>query len=71
MSGKNLRKFKRVPYTKKVIINDAVLVKGIDLSMGGLYVHTGRSFPAKNVVTVAFSLSSEKITAKARVEHNQ
>ncbi len=71
MSGKDLRRHKRVPYTLDVLINNAVLVKGIDLSIGGLYVHTGRSFPAKSIVTVTFPLGMNKITIKARVQHNQ
>ncbi|MBE9502761.1 MAG: response regulator [Proteobacteria bacterium] len=65
------RKYKRVPFTVDVLINNAVLVKGIDISKSGLYVHTGRSFPAGNIVDVTLPINALKISVKAKVQHNQ
>ena len=69
--GMENRKHKRVSFTVDVLINNAVLVKGIDISKSGLYVHTGRSFPAGNVVDVTLPINARKINVKAKVQHNQ
>lgn len=69
--GVENRKHKRIPFTVDVLINNAVLVRGIDISSTGLYVHTGRSFPPGSLVDVTFPLNATKISLRAKVQHNQ
>jgi CheY-like chemotaxis protein len=69
--GKERRVYKRVPFTENVLINNAIMVKAIDISEGGLYLHTGRSFNPGTVVDVTIPLRGKKITVKAIIQHNQ
>ena len=59
----------RYPFTGNILINSEIMVKGIDISMGGIYVYTGRSFDRGRLVDV--TIPDFKFTAKARVQHNQ
>ncbi|MBI5674397.1 MAG: response regulator [Nitrospirae bacterium] len=68
---KELRKHKRIPFLKDIIINNKILVKGIDISEEGLYVHTGRSFTPGNIVDVTLPIKDITITVKANIQHNQ
>jgi CheY-like chemotaxis protein len=61
----------RVPYEEYVVINGSLRVRAIDISEGGLYLHTGRSCPAGSIVLVEFPLSHEKLTVKAVVRFCQ
>jgi predicted Zn finger-like uncharacterized protein len=70
-SGKENRQYRRIPYAVDVLINKAVLMKAIDISQGGLYVHTGRSFAPGSVVDVELPLGTRKISVRGRVQHNQ
>ncbi|HLB24869.1 MAG TPA: response regulator [Nitrospirota bacterium] len=65
------RKFQRVPFTGDVLINDAILAKGIDISEGGLYVHTGRSFPLDSFLRVKVTLLTRELNLVARVRSCQ
>jgi PleD family two-component response regulator len=69
--GRERRIYKRIPFNVDVLINNAILVKGIDISMGGLYVHTGRSFRPGDIVDVTFPLNGQKLMVKAEIQHNQ
>jgi CheY-like chemotaxis protein len=69
--GTEHREANRVPFTADVVVNGAVRLKGIDLGIGGLYVHTGGSFPVGRRVTVTFPLGRREITATASVQHSQ
>ncbi len=44
---------------------------GLDLSEGGLYVHTGRSIRPGTEVTVSLPLETETVNLKARVQHSE
>lgn len=59
----------RYPFPHNLLINQKIMVKGIDISYGGLYVNTGRSFEVGRIVEVSFP--EYKLTLKARVQHNQ
>lgn len=65
------RKYKRVPFKKKVLVDNAILVEGIDLSEGGLFVHTGRSFIVGSTVQVALPMQAGELIVEATVQHNQ
>jgi PleD family two-component response regulator len=69
--GRERRIHKRVPFTVDILINNAIMVKGIDISIGGLYVHTGRSFRPGDIVDVTIPLNDQKITVRAEIQHNQ
>ena len=59
----------RYPFTGNILLNKQIMVKGIDVSMGGLYVYTGRSFARGMIVDVL--VPDYNFIAKARVQHNQ
>ena len=61
------RSAKRVPYKFDVVLNDAILVKGIDISEGGMYVHTGRSIPVGSLVRVKFMVQGKRVELEAEV----
>ena len=65
------RVLKRVPFVRDVIINGSMKVRAVDLSEGGLYVHTGRSNLTGQVVEVRIPLEGEYITVRAKVVHKQ
>lgn len=65
------RKQKRINFAVDVLINDTIMVKGIDLSEGGMYVHTGRLFPIGSEVDVLISIKGKNIRIKAKVQHAQ
>ncbi|MGC2423015.1 MAG: response regulator [Nitrospirota bacterium] len=61
------RVFKRAPYTGEILINGSARFNGIDISEGGLYVHTGRNFMVGDVVKVAFPISGRDLELAAEV----
>ena len=66
-----LRTHKRAPFLKDILIDDKILLRAIDISEGGLYVHTGRSFIPGNIVDITLPLKDIKLTVKANIQHNQ
>lgn len=66
----NRRKEKRVPHKEYVFINGVLRAKAIDISEGGIYVHTGRSFKERTEVYVTFILKYVEIEAKAVVRYS-
>jgi len=62
---------KRIPFTQQILINNSIMVNGINISEGGLYVHTGRMFPAGSIVDVSIPFGTKQINFKARVQHCQ
>jgi len=65
------RKQKRVILQRPVLINKGIKVMGLDLSEGGIYVHTGRHFSPGSIVDVKLPLGQTNIELKARVRHSQ
>lgn len=61
----------RIPYTEFVLVNRQLRARGIDLSEGGLYLHTGRSFPDGSLVEVTFSVAHMPYTVTARVQFHR
>jgi CheY-like chemotaxis protein len=61
----------RIRFQENITINGTIMVKGIDISEGGLYVHTGRSFLHGSVVSISFPLINRELTVDAKVQHNQ
>lgn len=71
MNGRERRRYKRIPFHEEILIDGIMHFKGIDISEGGLYVYTGRSFHEGRIVEVTLPAKDDKITVKARVQHNQ
>ena len=69
--GQEKRKQKRVVLRREVVINNSLRVMGLDLSEGGLYVHTGRSFLPGSTVNVSIPLAGITVNTKARIQHTQ
>jgi two-component system chemotaxis response regulator CheY len=69
--GQEQRRFQRVILKKEVLINGSIRAQGLDLSIGGMYVHTGRSFPIGDEITVTLPLVDKFISIKARVQNFQ
>ena len=65
------RKHKRVILKRPVTINSSLSLMGLDLSEGGIYIHTGRSFPAGLSVDLMLPLDKGTIRTKAVVQHTQ
>lgn len=64
------RKSKRVPYEVNVLIGNKIMVRGIDLSENGVFLHTGRSFKTGSIVEFIMPMRGQWLTVKARVKHN-
>ncbi len=65
------RKQKRIPFTQQILINNSIMLNAIDISEGGVYVHTDRIFPSGNILNVSISMGVQKLNLKARVQHCQ
>lgn len=65
---KDRRLYKRVPFRFDVVLNESILVKGIDISEGGMYVYTGRSIPVASRVQVKFILLGRRVELDAEVK---
>lgn len=71
MNGEDHRKQKRIPFAEDILVDGTMLFKSIDISEGGLYVYTGRSFEGNRVVNVTLTFKDKKFTLAAKVMHNQ
>lgn len=65
------RQRKRVPFAKDILINGEIMVRAIDISEGGLYVHTGRSNITGRIVEVDIPYRGGNLRVNAMVQHNQ
>lgn len=67
----NDRRNRRISLSKDIIIND--IIKGciLDISEGGLYIHTQAEFIPKAVLNLNFSIDNTPIKAKGFVQHIQ
>jgi CheY-like chemotaxis protein len=65
------RKQKRVVLRQVVTIDGCIKAVGLDLSSGGLYIHTGRHFPVGTTVSITLHLFGDAMSARARVQHSK
>lgn len=65
------RRHKRVILKRPVTINNSLSLMGLDLSEGGIYVHTGRSFPVGLTLDLQLPLDKGVVKTKAVVRHAQ
>lgn len=68
---RNVRQMKRVPFTKDILIDGRLMVKGIDISEGGIYVHTGRSHMPGSIVDVEIPCEGETLKVRAKVSRSE
>jgi len=68
----NLRKFKRVKFKKKVLVDNQIMVEALDISENGLFLHTGRSFDDDSIVEVGIPTlpGNFDLKVQAKVQHN-
>ena len=66
------RREKRVKFKKKVLVNNQIMVEALDISEGGLFLHTGRSFEDGAVVDVGIPSQPGcfDLVVQATVRHN-
>ena len=69
LDKKDKRISKRYPFKEEILINGSTVFKSIDISEGGIYIYTGRSFERNTIVDVTFM--KNKFTVKAIIRHNQ
>ena len=69
--GIEQRKQKRVILRRHVLINNLIKAMGLDLSEGGIYIHTGRNFPQGSNISLSVPLGNMPFTVKGRVQHAQ
>ena len=65
------RRYKRVILKKEVLINGSIRAQGLDLSVGGMYAHTGRTFGLGDPVTVTLPLNGNFISVRGKVQNSQ
>ena len=68
----SLRKFKRVKFKKKVLVDNQIMVEALDISENGLFLHTGRSFDDDSIVEVGIPTlpGNFDLKVQAKVQHN-
>ncbi|MBI3376774.1 MAG: response regulator [Nitrospirae bacterium] len=69
--GTENRKQKRIPFNQHVLINNSIMLNTVDISEGGVYVHTDRMFQVGSTLDISVSIGSHKVDLKAHVEHCQ
>jgi CheY-like chemotaxis protein len=69
LDKKERRENNRYSFKERILINGSIVFKSVDISEGGLYIYTGRSFERNTIVDVRFM--RQKFTVKARIQHNQ
>lgn len=65
------RRYKRVILKKEVLINGSIRAQGLDLSVGGMYANTGRTFALGDQITVTLPLNEDFINIRGRVQNMQ
>ncbi|MDA8086044.1 MAG: response regulator [Nitrospiraceae bacterium] len=69
--GIEKRKKPRMILRRQVVLNKVISAMGLDLSEGGIYIHTGRHFPAGNMIDVSLPLDGGTLNVAARVQHSK
>ncbi len=65
------RKKERIPFNKEIIINGNIKVNAIDISIGGIYLHTTHAFKRGELVKLTLPFKEESIDVAAKVKHTQ
>lgn len=65
------RKVERILIRKDVIINGVLKAQAIDMSEGGMYIHTEGDFITGTILELSFDIDNRPIKIKAKVQHAQ
>ncbi len=65
------RKEERVLTKRDVIINDSIKAYALDISEGGMYIHTQAEFIRGAILELKFDVVDGPIKVKAKVQHTQ
>src|SRR4030042_4405559 len=65
------RKVERVLIKKDVLINERLKAHALDISEGGMYIHTEADFNPGSVIELRFDVDDEPVKVKARIQHVQ
>ncbi|UCE79973.1 MAG: PilZ domain-containing protein [Nitrospiraceae bacterium] len=68
-TSRRKRVHKRIPCNLDVQIENTPVSKVLDLSEGGVYVHTDREFEPGSIVRVTLNVNTKKLDIHARVKH--
>lgn len=63
------RRKARVGYGEKVLINKSLPVKAVDISEGGMFLQSGRTFRVSDLVSVQFPILNVPVTTDAVVRY--
>lgn len=69
--GIELRRQERIYFNKQITINETIKVTAIDISTGGLYVHTPQTLKSGIIVDLSIPFKDKTIKIKAKVKHVQ
>ncbi len=61
----------RIPFNWEVVINGTIPAKAIDISKGGLYIHTAHPFKVGDIIDISLPFKDETLTVKAKIKHKQ
>jgi len=67
LQNRYLRKA-RVSYAEKVMLNNTLSVRGVDISEGGMFLLAGRTYPPGETLSLQFNVLQVPITTKAKVQ---
>jgi CheY-like chemotaxis protein len=72
ISPENMRKYKRVKFKQKVLVDNQIMVEALDISENGLFLHTGRSFEDGSTIQVGIPTlpGNFDLVVQATVQHN-
>ncbi len=72
ISPESMRRYKRVKFKQKVLVDNQIMVEALDISENGLFLHTGRSFEDGSTIQVGIPTlpGSFDLVIQATVQHN-
>ncbi|MCG2721023.1 MAG: response regulator [Thermodesulfovibrionales bacterium] len=65
------RRKKRFPIQGNILVDGKIAFQCIDISEGGMYLYTGRSFEENRVVRVTLPIKGKPLTVQAQIRHNE
>jgi CheY-like chemotaxis protein len=65
------REQSRFPLKGNILVDGKITFQCIDISEGGMYLYTGRSFEENRIVTVTLPIKGKPLTVKAQIKHNE
>lgn len=70
-SKEERREKKRFPIRGKILVDGKITFQCMDISEGGIYLYTGRSFEENRTVRITLPIKGKPLTVKAQVRHNE